>query len=202
MKRFIDFVKENILGLQPKTRSSPSPIREGSYAQNLLSRFNLPSARQGLAAPAGDFYGLLSAALGHAGTTGGSREVQVEEMSRSGTLIPQEIKSAAEKMTFLAAQRERLRMLLTVLDKEASDLSNEEAIEKDVERRLGEPMIEENLKKSRSEAEFEAIEKEEWTGQKNDRGSNEGGVSTWLPWSFWGAKGADKGKSSGVDTER
>lgn len=184
-----------MLGLQPKARSSPSPTREGTYAQNLLSRFNLPSARQGFAAPAGDFYGLLSAALGQV-STGGSREAQVAEMSRSGTLIPQGMKSAAEKMSFLATQRERLRVLLTALDKEASELSNEEMIQRDVDRRLEIP-VEEGLRKSKSEAEFEAIEKEEWSGKLG--GEKVVGVQSWMPWGLWGSKKTEKGAASGVD---
>lgn len=215
LKRFIDFVKEKVLGLQPKSqpvRASP----EGSYAQTLLSRFNLPSARQGLAAPAGDFYGLLSAALGQVGTGGGSREAQLEEMTRSGTLIPQGMTSASEKMTFLATQRERLRLLLTALDKEASGLETEESIRWDVERRLAAPASEDDgLRKSRSEAEFEAIEREDWNGEKENRGGGGsgsggagkgGGATNWIPWGLWGTsqpsgkgKEADRGNSSGVD---
>lgn len=188
----------NILGLQSKVQSSPSPTREGTYAQNLLSRFNLPSARQGFAAPAGDFYGLLSAALGQV-SAGGSREAQVAEMSRSGTLIPQGITSAAEKMTFLSTQRERLRVLLTALDKEASEISNEEMIQRDVDRRLDIP-VEEGLRKSKSEAEFEAIDKEEWSGERGKLGGEKKvGGQSWMPWGLWGSKEAAKGTASGVE---
>ncbi|MCJ1467627.1 hypothetical protein MMC07_006252 [Pseudocyphellaria aurata] len=211
LKRFIDFVKEKVLGLPPKSqpvRASP----EGSYAQTLLSRFNLPSARQGLAAPAGDFYGLLSAALGQAGAGGGgTREAPVEEKT-GGTLIPHGMTSASEKMTFLATQRERLRLLLTALDKEASGLETEESIRRDVERRLATPASDDDgLRKSRSEAEFDTIEREDWTGDKDSRGGGAGGdggspLQSWMPWGRWGssppsAKGkeAERGSSSGVD---
>lgn len=184
------------MGLQPKAQSSPWPAREGTYAQNLLSRFNLPSARQGFAAPAGDFYGLLSAALGQV-NAGGSREAQVAEMSRSGTLIPQGMTSAAEKMTFLATQRERLRVLLTALDKEASELSNEEKIQRDVERRLEIPV--EGLRKSKSETDFEAIEKDDWSGDKEKiEGEKTFWGQKWMSWGVWGSKESNKGTSSGV----
>lgn len=189
LKRAIDFIKQNVLGMQ--AQHAPPPSKGETYAQNLLSRFNLPSARQGLAAPAGDFYGLLSAAIGQVGAGGSSRDTQVEDISRSGTLIPKDITDNAEKMTFLAAQRERLRMLLTVLDKEASDLSNEEMIQEDVNRRLGEGLQDESLKKSRSEADFDTID------DKEDLGSEKVGkiaAGGWMPWN-WGATG----KSTGVD---
>ncbi|MCJ1265592.1 hypothetical protein MMC22_005472 [Lobaria immixta] len=215
LKRFIEFVKERVLGLPPKSqpaRASP----EGSYAQTLLSRFNLPSARQGLAAPAGDFYGLLSAALGQVGTGAGSREAQVEEMTRSGTLIPHGMTSASEKMTFLATQRERLRLLLTALDKEASGLETEESIRRDVERRLVTPASDDDgLRKSRSEAEFDSIEREDWSGERESGGGGGGGAGggdegggakSWMPWGLWGTsqpsgkgKEAERGSSSGVD---
>lgn len=216
LKRFIEFLKEKVLGLPPKSQPARA-APEGSYAQTLLSRFNLPSARQGLAAPAGDFYGLLSAALGQVGTGGGSREAQVDEIARSGTLIPHGMTSASEKMTFLATQRERLRLLLTALDKEASGLETEESIRRDVERRLAPPASEEDgLRKSRSEAEFEAIEREDWSSEKENRGGGGsggaggagegGGVKNWMPWGLWGTsqpsdkgKETERGSSSGVD---
>ncbi|CAD6579569.1 MAG: hypothetical protein ASARMPRED_009181 [Alectoria sarmentosa] len=198
LKRAIEFVKENLLGIQPKASSQTTPSQGGNYAQSLLSRFNLPSAREGLAAPAGDFYGLLSAALGTISATGGtSREVQAEDLSRSGTLIPQGMTSASEKMTFLSTQRERLRVLLSALDKEADGLGTEAAIERDVEKRLTGEQLGEGLKKSRSEAEFEEIGKDDLKGE----GAKPQG-SGWLPWA-WGAKGKSgnvaKGKTSGID---
>ncbi|KAL8861496.1 MAG: hypothetical protein Q9178_002020 [Gyalolechia marmorata] len=195
LKRAIDFVKQNLLGMQ--AQHAPPPRTGETYAQNLLSRFNLPSARQGLAAPAGDFYGLLSAAIGHVGAAGGNRAVQVEEMSRSGTLIPKDITDNAEKMSFLATQRERLRVLLTALDKEASDLSNEEVIQKDIERRLGESPTE-DLKKSRSEADFDTIDDQDEIGSEKQGKTAAGG---WMPWNWIpGIKGETQARSTGIDT--
>ncbi|KAL9596578.1 MAG: hypothetical protein Q9219_005705 [cf. Caloplaca sp. 3 TL-2023] len=195
LKRAINFVKQNILGMQEQ--HTPPPSKGETYAQSLLSRFNLPSAREGLAAPAGDFYGLLSAAIGQVGAGGGAKNVEVEEMSRSGTLIPRGIMDNAEKMTFLATQRERLRMLLTALDREASDLSNEEMIQKDVERRLGEGLSDEGMKRSRSEAEFDTIDDKEELGSEKVGKIAAGG---WMPWNWGqGSKGETTGKSTGVD---
>ncbi|KAL8843004.1 MAG: hypothetical protein Q9205_003221 [Flavoplaca limonia] len=193
LKRAIDFVKQNVLGMQ--TQRTPTPSQGETYAQSLLSRFNLPSARQGLAAPAGDFYSLLSAAIGKGGT-GANRAAEVEELSRSGTLIPKNITDNAEKMTFVATQRERLRVLLTALDKEASDLSNDEMIQKDVERRLGE-MPTENLKRSRSEAEFDTIDDQEEIGSGKQGKTATG---SWMPWNWTQSdKGATKARSTSID---
>ena len=201
LKRAIEFVKENLLGIQPKARPETPPSQGGNYAQSLLSRFNLPSAREGLAAPAGDFYGLLSAALGTINAPSGanSRDMQAEDLSRSGTLIPQGMTSASEKMTFLSTQRERLRVLLSALDKEADGLGPEATIERDVEKRMAGEQLGEGLRKSRSEAEFEEIGKDELRGEGAKQQA-----SGWMPW-VWGAKGesgsgsAAKGKTSGID---
>ena len=199
LKRAIEFVKENLLGIQPKARPETPPNQGGNYAQSLLSRFNLPSAREGLAAPAGDFYGLLSAALGTINAPSGanSRDMQAEDLSRSGTLIPQGMTSASEKMTFLSTQRERLRVLLSALDKEADGLGPEATIERDVEKRMAGEQLGEGLRKSRSEAEFEEIGKDELRGEGAKQQA-----SGWMPW-VWGAKGesgsAAKGKTSGID---
>ncbi len=186
IKRAIEFVKHNVLGIQPKARSADSYPQGANYAQNLLSRFNLPSARQGLAAPAGDFYGLLSAAAGGINTTSGaSREVQADDLTKSAKLIPQGMTSAAEKMTFLSTQREKLRVLISALDKEANDLGPEAAIERDVEKRMTGQQLSEGLKKSKSEAEFDEIGKEDLKGQKEGKPAA-GGYSFWT----WGAKAA------------
>ena len=172
------------MGIQPKARSDTPPSYGGNYSQNLLSRFNLPSAREGLAAPAGDFYGLLSAALGSANATSStsSREVQVEDLSRSGTLLPPGMTTASEKITFLSTQRERLRVLLSALDKEADGLGPEANIERDVDKRMAGAQLGEGLRKSKSEAEFEEIGNDDLKGEKV-----KAQASGWMPWA-WGAK--------------
>ena len=185
------------MGIQPKARQEEIPQPGANYAQSLLSRFNLPSARQGLAAPAGDVYGLLSAALGSISAgSGASREAQAEDLSRSGMLIPQGMTKTSEKMTFLATQREKLRVLLSALDKEASDLGTEAAIEKDVERRMAGQPRGDGLRKSKSEAEFEEIGEEELKGEKDGKATAGG----WMPWN-WSPKAdkGDKATASGVD---
>ncbi|KAL6718419.1 hypothetical protein ACLMJK_004508 [Lecanora helva] len=200
LKRAIAFVEENLLGIQPKSRPTAEVASSGNYAQNLLSRFNLPSAREGRAAPAGDFYGLLSAAVGSISASAGSsnRETQAEDLSRSGTLIPQGMTSATEKMDFLSTQRERLKVLLSALDKEAGELGTEHAIEKDVESRM--MGTRDGLRKSKSEAEFEEIGKEEFKGEKGKESSKTNGASGgWL--SSWGWGGASTASAPKKDKE-
>ncbi|MCJ1410774.1 hypothetical protein MMC19_004860 [Ptychographa xylographoides] len=192
LEQLIEYVKTSLLGIQPKAKPQ-SYMPEASYTQNLLSRFYLPSAREGLAAPAGDFYGLLSAAMGTMARNGSSRDIQVDEFSRAGSIIPQNITSTAGKLNFLSTQREKLRVLLTALDREASGLQYGAA------QRLGdgEQVGPGGLGSSKSEAEFDTIDKAEASSQTPPQRASGG---SWMPWG-WSAK-ADTGASSGVDTAR
>jgi hypothetical protein len=113
-------------------------------------------------------------------------------MSASGTLIPDNIRGAGEKMTFIASQREKLAFLLTALDKEAKELEKSEEERRTTEatnRELrpvsmsfdggegpssgasrppsGQSMWS-GLSKSRSEVDFEKIEAE--SGAEEDAG--------------------------------
>lgn len=86
-------------------------------------------------------------------------------------------------------------MLLSALDKEANDLGPEAAIEKDVDKRMAGEQLGEGLRKSRSEAEFEEIGKDDLKGE-----GAKAQATGWMPWA-WGAKGESlnmtKGKISG-----
>lgn len=208
-KHAVEWVKVNVLGLPPQPPPPPQP--QGSYAQQLLSRFNLPSAREGLAAPAGDFVGLLASALQYSTGTGASRDAQARDLSESGTLIPPDVTSPAERMTYVATQRERLRVLLSAFDREAYNLASSEP----ETRSAGA----EGLSKSRSEADFDKIEKEEvLAGNKGQQGQGQGG---WMPWNWSRTASAagpeelvgkrdagaetdehPQGRSSGIDTGR
>jgi len=190
-------VKQNLLGIQPKAAPLSPNRYDGNYAQNLLSRFNLPSARQGLAAPASDFYGLLTAAVGTINSAPGkTREAQVSDLSRSATLIPQGMNSTSEKMSYLSTQRERLQILLSALDKEADNLGTEAHIERDIDKRLAGAQLGEGLRKSKSEAEFEEIGNDE-PGSPQGQSSPK---ASWIPWS-WGSRAHEetKGPSTGKD---
>ena len=130
--------------------------------------------------------------MGSSLKTGTSREAHVDEMSASGLLIPQGITGTTEKMTFLAQQREKLRVLLSALDKEAQHLETEDGIERDVSMRLGEEKrMGGDLTKSRSEAEFDTIDRDEASGQSGSGNKNAASEGGWMGW-VWGAKPATK----------
>lgn len=122
-------------------------------------------------------------------------------MSGSGTLIPPSVQ-AEDRMTFIAAQRERLALLMSALDTEAlnlkadnvtrspsmgnmsvgsdslgSDVGSGATLERPASAMSG-------LSKSRSEADFERIEHEE---EERPAGAGKRTVSGgWIPWAFGG----------------
>jgi len=219
MKAAIEWIKVTVLGLPPQ-EPTPPPSRSSaaagsSYAQQLLSRFNLPAAREGLAAPAGDFYGLVASALALVASalalatsgTGGAaaaRDAAVEDLSASGVLIPQSLRGYDEKMNYVSQQRERLRLLLQAFDREAFLLAGQED-----DARAGGPVAAAgaDLAKSRSELDFEKLSSDELAGRSSDyagKPGSPGAAGGWMPWSWSGSKPVpeDTGKSSGVDTGR
>jgi receptor expression-enhancing protein 1/2/3/4 len=200
-KQAFEWVKVNVMGWEARPPTPPAS-HQGSYAQQLFSRFNLPSARDGLAAPAGDFVGLLASALQYTTSTGQSREVQAQDLSESGTLIPSELASNAERMTYISTQRERLRVLLSAFDREAYNLASAP------EPTPSAPELanDSGLSKSRSEADFDKIEKDEVQAAKQAQAG-------WMPWNWsrtntgteeWSKDKGEpettpEGKSSGLD---
>ncbi|KAH7040911.1 TB2/DP1, HVA22 family-domain-containing protein [Microdochium trichocladiopsis] len=135
LKQAIELFRTRVLGLAPsevaqedQRRASEAPQ---GYTQALLARFSVPAARWAAnnAGSAGhDFYNLLAGAVSAAAgsATGGSSSSTSAAArgagGQSSTLIPQNIRDAQEKITFIAAQRERLNFVLGALDKEAAEI--------------------------------------------------------------------------------
>jgi receptor expression-enhancing protein 1/2/3/4 len=232
LKQAIELLKERLLGLPPPQPTPPAAPTNLSYTQSLIARFNLPSARPtmpsggvGSAATstAADFYALLASAVSAATAaspyaTQSSRpdHEQERDLSNSGTLIPPTIQGS-DRMSFIAAQRERLSILLSALDKEASSLKMQDA--PSGQRRLSNMLLDGNssseseqarppsamsgLSKSRSELDFEKIEKDDENGEDHTPVPSfiSQSSGSWLPWS-WGTKTtvAEPGKGKEVDT--
>lgn len=210
LKQAIELIKQHVLGLPPTQPSPPSPPATSSYTQSLISRFNLPNARPafpqtnfgGAASTATDFYSLLASAVTAATSAGATRSTAAEgmksrDLSNSGTLIPPSIHQE-DRMNFIQAQRERLSILLSALDREATNLKAEEAASKGPrsvpsmffdgsKEDLARPSSAmSGLSKSRSELDFEKIEKDDvHTDTRPRLDSHKSG--SWLPWS-WSTK--------------
>jgi len=217
LKQAIELIKQHVFGLPPRESTPPPTPSAYSYTQNLIARFNLPSARpafpsnpvSGATSTATEFYTLLASAVS-AATSASS--TQARDLSNSGTLIPPTV-SGSDRLSFISAQRERLSILLSALDKEASTLQSE-GVKPSIPRRVPSMSLDgssgtdeagesgerpksamsgvSGLSKSKSEADFEKIDAEsgaEDLGYENPRAHTRRSPSgaSWLPWS-WGAK--------------
>ncbi|KAK3381730.1 HVA22 family TB2/DP1 protein [Podospora didyma] len=242
LKRAIELLKTNVLGMPPSPEPSAAAAHAGpqtpqSYTQSLLARFTLPSARWTGSSAGGaggsDFYNFLatavSAAAGAAasspsGTARGG--VNAADVS-GGTLIPDSIRGASARMTFIEAQRERLNFVLSALDREATQLQSDEAARAEKaqarapsmsldggaglspsSRSLSEQSGISGLSKSRSEVDFEKLEAESGAEEDMDdsaslrrrttpAASTAGG--SWMPWGWGASPAADQGRSSGME---
>jgi receptor expression-enhancing protein 1/2/3/4 len=211
LKHAIELIKQHLFGLPPKEPTPPPTPSTLSYAQSLMARFNLPSARpafptnpvSGATSTATDFYTLLASAVSAA--TGSSN--QARDLSNSGTLVPPTV-HGEDRLSFISAQRERLSILLSALDKEANTLQNE-AVKPSAPRSVpsmffdGSTSSEEEvsdipksamsgLSTRRSEVDFEKIDAESGTeevenGRRQAKRNQSGSNGSWMPWS-WGAK--------------
>lgn len=208
-----------MLGLPPRETPPPPPPSNLSYTQSLIARFNLPAARSNFSVPsvantANDFYSLLALAAGAATSSASGASSQPRDLSNSGTLIPPTV-HGEERLSFIAAQRERLSILLSALDKEASTIQNKAQSDKlssgadvpsmvvdgssDSEETSSTPM--EGLTTRKSEGDFEKIEAEsaaeDAQGGKRQVKRTQSSGGSWRLWS-WGGQAAEASPASGV----
>lgn len=246
LKRAIEAFRTQVLGLPPNPAaqqaesSVPAAQRPRSYTQALLDRFQLPQAQwsgNAGSTTGQDFYNFLSNAVNAAtaavvasdsstADTGrkaasasrgpGVGAFPTGDLSASGTLVPPNIQGNADKMSFLAAQRERLNYVLSALDREAAQLKSGTATTPAGEQEInleglqpGGASIERpttsssgkstgGLSKSRSEVDFEKIDAESGAEDNNTQDSAQATPApsggSWLPWA-WSASSSDAGKN-------
>lgn len=217
LKHGIELIKQYVFGLPPREPSPPPTPSTFSYTQSLIARFNLPSARPAFptnpipsaTSTANDFYSLLASAVTAATTSTSAGKSR--DLSNSGILIPPTVDGVEDRLSFIASQRERLSILLSALDKEASNIQGQNKSAEEIGEWPKSAMS--GLSTRRSEVDFEKIDAESGTEEIIGSPKSAGGGS-WLPWS-WGAKAEpkavdtvmsgtgqeeDKGKSSGVET--
>ncbi|KAI1178320.1 TB2/DP1, HVA22 family-domain-containing protein [Nemania sp. FL0916] len=140
-RQIIELIRTRVLNLPPSEPREEVPRAAAApqgYTQALLARFSVPAAQQWAANNAGaaghDFYSLLAgavnAAAGGLSTTSTSTSATAKSDATTrgtSTLIPENIGGAQEKMSSIAAQRERLAFMMGALDREAAELQvNEE----------------------------------------------------------------------------
>ncbi|KAI1472725.1 TB2/DP1, HVA22 family-domain-containing protein [Daldinia caldariorum] len=247
IKRAIDLLRTQVLGMPPQepepeeTRAAAAAAPQG-YTQALLARFSVPAARwasNNTGTAGHDFFNLLANAVGGpsaaAAAASGSRTpggsaipAKADPMISAASLIPGTFGGAEEKMTFIAAQREKLALMMGALDREARQLQ----ISEEERKRTGSMNLDgqeggaisrppsghsvwSGLSKSRSEVDFEKIDAE--SGAEDDNNLRRRAPATGAEenpagkhgWSFlgWGTVGTgtgeqtnqpETGRSSGV----
>ncbi|KAF4766859.1 hypothetical protein HAV15_010677 [Penicillium sp. str.  len=149
----IDLIRQKVLGLPPQRPATPPQPGAASYAQSLLSRFNIPVAgaagAAGAPANTNDWFSVLSAAVGTA-TSGKTREVRDEELSATRAARSPPINPVTRRQS---TPRGGL---------EADDLA------------YGVP-----LRKNRSENSFEVVDDED-LGRRSERKTSSGWTSGWF----------------------
>ena len=160
--KLIDLFREKVLGLPPTMTVDATPAAQGgaaSYAQALLSRFNLPAASaSNLAAPANELYTLLSSALASA-----SRPHEAGGPTNTAdSFLPRDIAAAprAEQERYILSLRERLGNLMSVLDRQREDFGTRGFREEvdDLAYGTSYEFDSHGLRKNRSENSFENID--------------------------------------------
>ncbi|KAL1996456.1 hypothetical protein VTN49DRAFT_221 [Thermomyces lanuginosus] len=190
----VDWVREKILGLEPRRRTTAAPppaAGPAAYAQALFSRFNLPTtATSALPSSAADWYSTLTSAVTAITSTGQSREDQAEELAASGILRSDQVASMSrnERARFYANQRERLEVLVSALAREERQLSRDRDDTEDLAYGAYE-----GLRKNGSEHSFDHIEPEDLGDSTPPLTSNEGWTSGW----FGGRDGVQRRTASG-----
>ncbi|KAK0668446.1 TB2/DP1, HVA22 family-domain-containing protein [Cercophora samala] len=234
LKQAIEYLKTNILGFPPSpeaaSASAPQPSQPQtpqSYTQSLLAKFTLPSARWGstagqtppphTASLGSDFYSFLASAVSAAASASAAPSTPTPHQQPPASwssIIPPSVRGAgaSARMSFIQAQRERLNIVMSALDREEQAALHDNrpgSISLDGSPRS----VSGGLSKSKSEQDFEKLEAE--SGEEDEprvhrrqvpeRGASTGG---WMPWA-WGqgtnAAGGGKkeeerqGRSSGFD---
>jgi receptor expression-enhancing protein 1/2/3/4 len=196
----IEFFREKILGQASPQQNVPAGQGYASYAQDLLARFAMPSAR-GTADGSG-IYNMVSGLAG-AMVAGRPRDATSEAASIPDTVLLDIHGSSADKAKAIATQRERLSAILKSLETEQQNIDLAYGAGPGQKRSAS------GLKtKSKSEQSFENVSYDEAAGSDElppkkvtDRRSTSGswvpGVSGW-----WGnipppaEKGSDKKESN------
>jgi len=188
----IEWVKVNVLGFAPGKPQSPRPEGQ-TYAQNLMSRFQMPSARG-----SNDLYGLVNQALSGASAlygagSAGTRDAQASDLSRgAGNLVPDSIRNNNDRLDYVASQRQRLETLLQAFDREQENIRTQQtggSRYHEVNRSTG--SLSGSLSRNRSEAEFDRIERDELSSGSDQppypltppalgRRTSSG----WMPWNW------------------
>lgn len=136
------------------------------------------------------------------------------DLTASGTLAPPAMRDdPAAKMTFLAAQRERLSLVLSALDRETATLRavvasggagpGAAADEMEISRPATSASGKSGLSKSRSETDFEKIEAaSDVEDNESARPTPAASGGSWMPWGWGGGSSSSSGVGAKEDKSK
>jgi receptor expression-enhancing protein 1/2/3/4 len=183
----IEWVKVNALGFAAQ---GPAPDRPAgqTYAQNLMSRFQMPAARG-----SNDLYGLVNQALSGAsalyGAGAGNKDAQASDLSRAAShLVPDNIRNNDDRLNYVTNQRQRLETLLQAFDREQDNIRDQQSGGNRYYEHSSRTSSAGNIPRNRSDAEFDRIERDEisdrppypLTPPPLGRRTSSG----WMPWNW------------------
>lgn len=155
----IEWVKVNVLGFAARKPESPRPAGQ-TYAQNLMGRFQMPSARG-----SNDLYGLVNQALSGASAIygAGNKDAQAADLSRgAANLVPDSIRNNDDRLNYVTSQRQRLETLLQAFDREQDNIRSQQTVgSRYHDNGSSSSLSGGGLSRNRSEAEFDRIERDE-----------------------------------------
>ncbi|KAK3994531.1 TB2/DP1, HVA22 family-domain-containing protein [Cladorrhinum sp. PSN332] len=193
LKQLIEYIKQNVFGL-PATpvQQQQVPAQQQSaqgYTQSLLARFTRPS-NVGVGG-GGDFYSFLAGAVSAATGAGTGTQQQTPTQTQWSSIIPDAVRNAGQgaRMSFIAAQRERLVAVMNALDREEEAARRVGSINLDggSSRSVsGESVA--GLAKSKSEVDFVKLDRDEATPLEQKGGGG------WFGWG--GQAGAEEDKKN------
>ncbi|KAF1836186.1 hypothetical protein BDW02DRAFT_567238 [Decorospora gaudefroyi] len=194
----IEWIKVNVLKFAPQKPEEPRPAGQ-SYTQNLMSRFQMPSARG-----SNDLYGLVNQALsgasalyGAGGAAGGTRDAQASDLSRAAAnLVPDSIRNNDDRLNYVVSQRQRLETLLQAFDREQENIRTQQTGgSRYYEGNRSSGNLSGGLSRNRSDADFDMMDRDEVTassGPGSERppypitppALGRRTSSGWMPWNW------------------
>jgi receptor expression-enhancing protein 1/2/3/4 len=174
-----------MLGFAPRSLQPDRPAGQ-TYAQSLMSRFQMPAARG-----SNDLYGLVNQALSGASALYGAqnKDAQASDLSRgAANLVPDNIRNNDDRLNYVTNQRARLETLLQAFDREQDNIRSQQVGGNRYYEGTSRTNSSSNLSRNRSEGEFDRIEHDEVSGRPPypltppplGRRTSSG----WMPWNW------------------
>ncbi|KAH8732357.1 TB2/DP1, HVA22 family-domain-containing protein [Phaeosphaeriaceae sp. PMI808] len=196
----IEWAKVNLLGMAPKAPQPERPAGQ-TYAQNLMSRFQMPAARG-----PNDLYGLVNQALsGASAMYAGNKDSQATDLSHATrNLVPDNIRNNDDRLNYVNSQRQRLESLLQAFDREQDNIRTQQSGGSRYYQDNSRTNSSGNLSRNKSEAEFDRIERDEIGSERPPypltppplgRRTSSG----WMPWNWQRQQAAEDPLAYGKD---